>query len=115
MKIARIVLEWILSAFVGICVAFIIAIVTNDSTSIIIGSAIIALIAGFFVAAIFGNKNAPILYGVAAGIITFFLWLALSGYVNENQNIGMFVALFILSLPYILAAYFALVIYPKIK
>ena len=115
MKIVRIVLEWIMSAFVGIAATIILSLIASESILYLIQAVLAALIVGTVVAGVFYNANAPILYGVVAGIIVFFLWYGVINWVLDNQDMDMFVGVFILSLPCIIFSYFALVIYPKIK
>ncbi|MBO5009935.1 MAG: hypothetical protein J6D20_04465 [Clostridia bacterium] len=115
MKVIRIALEWILSGFIGIAAALLLSVITSSSVCYVVGAVLAALIVGTIVAGVFCNANAPVLYGVVAGIIAFCLWCGVEYSIEENQDLDMFIALLILSLPYIITSYFALVIYPKIK
>ena len=98
------IIKWILAAFIGSIVSFVLAII-SQGVHVIITCGIVAMLVGLFLYyAILEKSDLRLILSIALAIVAFILYLFVYMYVDENVK-SIFFGFLALSAPYIVFAY----------
>lgn len=99
------VIKWVLAAFVGVVASFILVLV-SEGLHMIVTCGIVALSVGAILYyTVLERVDFRLLVSIAAGIVSFFLYLLLYSHVNESADSSTFFAYLVFFVPYIFFAY----------
>ena len=111
----RRVVEFIISAIIGIIAAFLLLVITGEHISLMLTAIIVGIIISAIVFGATQNQSASKLYSVFSFIVSFLIYLYLLITVNESpQKLRLLFCLIYFG-PYIIFTYLMLVIAEKNK